>query len=180
VRFRVATADECWFVELAEDRSHALVTPREGGETIRVSISEDPNAPGEELRLVVAGTPHSTTAHRAWLTRSVTQAVSLSLDNHPLELQVETDRERLARPSRRKSAESGLRRVKSLLPGVILSVRCAVGDVVAPDTTLVTLEAMKMENEFQAEIAGRVRAVHVTEGQLVQAGYVLLEVEPGC
>jgi biotin carboxyl carrier protein len=43
---------------------------------------------------------------------------------------------------------------------------------------LVVLEAMKMESTLAAELEGRVRAVHAVAGALVDAGQVLVELEP--
>ncbi len=52
------------------------------------------------------------------------------------------------------------------------------GDVVAPGQTLCLLEAMKLFNELKAETAGRVTAVHAEDGQPVEFGQLLFELEP--
>ena len=52
------------------------------------------------------------------------------------------------------------------------------GDVVAPGQTLCLLEAMKLFNELKSETAGRVTAVHVEDGQPVEFGQLLFELEP--
>ena len=53
-----------------------------------------------------------------------------------------------------------------------------IGDVVAVGQTLCLLEAMKLFNELQAENAGRVTAIHVENGQPVEFGQLLFELEP--
>ena len=53
-----------------------------------------------------------------------------------------------------------------------------VGDVVAPGQTLCLLEAMKLFNELKADAAGRVTAIHVENGQPVEFGQLLFELEP--
>ena len=53
-----------------------------------------------------------------------------------------------------------------------------VGDVVTAGQTLCLLEAMKLFNELQAESDGRVRAIHVENGQPVEFGTLLFELEP--
>jgi oxaloacetate decarboxylase alpha subunit len=53
-----------------------------------------------------------------------------------------------------------------------------VGDVVAKDQTLCLLEAMKLFNELKAEADGRVTAIHVDNGQPVEYGTLLFELEP--
>lgn len=60
--------------------------------------------------------------------------------------------------------------VKSPLPGVILDIRVAKGDKVYAGQTVAVLEAMKMENDIEAEIEGVVTAVHVTRGDSVLEG----------
>jgi oxaloacetate decarboxylase alpha subunit len=52
------------------------------------------------------------------------------------------------------------------------------GDAVGPGDTLCILEAMKLMNHVKAEIEGVVRAVHVENGQPVEFGQLLFELEP--
>ncbi|HSM13440.1 MAG TPA: biotin/lipoyl-containing protein [Thermoanaerobaculia bacterium] len=42
---------------------------------------------------------------------------------------------------------------------------------------LVVLEAKKMQNEIQSDRAGVVRVVHVSEGEAVEGGDPLVEIE---
>jgi oxaloacetate decarboxylase (Na+ extruding) subunit alpha len=53
-----------------------------------------------------------------------------------------------------------------------------VGDVVSAGQTLCLLEAMKLFNELTAEVDGRVRAIHAENGQAVEYGTLLFEIEP--
>jgi oxaloacetate decarboxylase alpha subunit len=53
-----------------------------------------------------------------------------------------------------------------------------VGDVVAAGQTLCLLEAMKLFNELKADAPGRVAAIHVENGQPVEFGQLLFELEP--
>ncbi len=52
------------------------------------------------------------------------------------------------------------------------------GDVVGVGQTLCILEAMKLMNEVKAEVEGRIRAIHVQNGEPVEFGQLLFEVEP--
>lgn len=63
--------------------------------------------------------------------------------------------------------------INSPMPGTILSVNVAVGDVVKAGTVLMVLEAMKMENEIQAPKDGKVTAVAVAKGATVESGALL-------
>jgi propionyl-CoA carboxylase alpha chain len=64
------------------------------------------------------------------------------------------------------------------MPGIVLDVRCAPGDVVDARQTLVVLEAMKMEHHVQAPADGVVAEVRVAKGQHVENGAVLLVLGP--
>lgn len=79
-------------------------------------------------------------------------------------------------PGAHAGAGSGL--VTAPMPGKVLSVLVAPGDVVAVGQAVVVLEAMKMESTLGAEVAGRVRSVAAVAGALVAAGDVLVEIEP--
>jgi oxaloacetate decarboxylase (Na+ extruding) subunit alpha len=52
------------------------------------------------------------------------------------------------------------------------------GDPVGPGQTLCILEAMKLMNEVKAEIEGVVRKIHVQNGQPVEFGQALFDLEP--
>ena len=64
-------------------------------------------------------------------------------------------------------------KVESPLPGVIKSISVKPGDKVQENQIIITLEAMKMENEICAECSGTVLSVNVTVGQSVMEGQVL-------
>ena len=52
------------------------------------------------------------------------------------------------------------------------------GDAVSPGQTLCILEAMKLMNEVKAEVEGIVRTIHVQNGQSVEYGQALFDLEP--
>ena len=66
--------------------------------------------------------------------------------------------------------------VESPLPGVVVSIAVSAGQAVKAGDTLLTLEAMKMENAIQAEADGTVTKVIVAVGQSVQSGDPLVEI----
>jgi len=79
---------------------------------------------------------------------------------------------------RRDSGPAGLGVTVAPMPGKVLQVLVAVGDVVEPGQALVVLEAMKMETTLRAEIAGTVAVVGASPGAMVEAGATLVEVGP--
>lgn len=66
--------------------------------------------------------------------------------------------------------------VVSPLPGVVVDVKVAAGDVVKAGQTVAVLEAMKMENDILAECDGVVASVDVKNGDSVLEGAVLLTI----
>lgn len=88
---------------------------------------------------------------------------------------VRTRREELlAQAERASRAAGGPVDVNATLPGLVVAVRAREGDEVAEGDPLLTIEAMKMQNEVRAPRAGRVVKVAVAAGQPVPTGALLL------
>ena len=67
--------------------------------------------------------------------------------------------------------------VMAPMPGIVIEVRVQPGDAVGAREPLVLLEAMKMEHAVTSPFDATVEAVHVTAGDRVAAGQVLVELE---
>ena len=80
------------------------------------------------------------------------------------------------KPAAPAAAAAGLK-VTCPLPGTVLSINVKEGDTVAAGQTVVVLEAMKMENNIDAERGGVVKQVLVQAGATVMEGDVLLVIE---
>lgn len=68
--------------------------------------------------------------------------------------------------------------IKAPMPGTVLKVPVQPGDTVEANQPLVIMESMKMEMTLSAPQAGVVKSVSCTEGQLVEMGAVLVQLEP--
>ena len=68
------------------------------------------------------------------------------------------------------------KKVTSPLPGVILSVNVSVGSQVKAGDKVAVLEAMKMENDIEAEVSGTVTAIHVQKGDSVLEGAAIVSI----
>lgn len=66
--------------------------------------------------------------------------------------------------------------VRAPLPGTINAVAVTVGQEVKKGQPVVVLEAMKMENNINAECDGKVTAVHVSKGDSVREGAILVTI----
>ena len=67
--------------------------------------------------------------------------------------------------------------VKAELVGNLWKIVTEVGQQVEEDDTLMILESMKMEIPVNSPAAGRVTKIHVQEGQTVQEGQLLIELD---
>jgi biotin carboxyl carrier protein len=63
------------------------------------------------------------------------------------------------------------------MPGKIVKVMKKEGDKVTKGETVLILEAMKMENEIKSGVDGTIKSVNVKEGQALEAGFLMVEVE---
>lgn len=67
-------------------------------------------------------------------------------------------------------------KVLAPLPGTVTEVCVKVGDAVAMGDTVVVLEAMKMQNNIEAENSGTVTSVLVSKGDTVMEGAPLITI----
>lgn len=63
------------------------------------------------------------------------------------------------------------------MPGKVVKLFKKEGDAVVKGETVLILEAMKMENEIKAGVDGKVKSINVKEGQALEAGFLMVEVE---
>ena len=63
------------------------------------------------------------------------------------------------------------------MPGKIVKINKKEGDSVTKGETVLILEAMKMENEIKAGATGVIKSVNVKEGQALEAGFLMVEIE---
>ncbi len=66
--------------------------------------------------------------------------------------------------------------VKAPLPGTITDIKVAVGQQVNVGDVVLVLEAMKMQNNIEAEYSGQVTSIVVNKGDTVMEGAVLLTI----
>jgi biotin carboxyl carrier protein len=102
----------------------------------------------------------------------------IELEGRSFLVRVEDERVRhisqLAAAARPVTTEWDLR---APMPGLIVRVEVEPGEKVRVGAGLVVMEAMKMENELCADVAGWVASVEVEAGQTVNRDEVLLRLE---
>ncbi|HDR51622.1 MAG TPA: acetyl-CoA carboxylase biotin carboxyl carrier protein subunit, partial [Mariniphaga anaerophila] len=112
----------------------------------------------------VNGTRYEVKVHNEIRTSKTPRLVRKPLEKLPGEGQI------------KKKETTGKHEVTAPLPGTILSLNVAVGDVVAEGQNVLVMEAMKMENQVQTTKGGEVLSVKVKIGDAVQQDDVLLEI----
>ena len=135
---------------------------------------------GENFHIKVTGTGHKMQDKRAFYINvdGVPEEVIIeSLDEVVTSGDMETARSssRSAGSSRPKATAPG--HVTTSMPGVIVDVLVSVGDKVAAGDPVLVTEAMKMETEIQAPIAGTIKEIHVQKGDGVNPDESLIEIE---
>lgn len=128
------------------------------GNDYTVDINE---VEGQDVKLSVNGTPYVVTVDQEIKQQKKTVVSSPRPQAAP------------AAPKAAATAAAGAK-VTTPLPGTILDVFVNVGDTVKAGQTVVLLEAMKMENNIEADTAGTVKEVKVRKGDSVLEGDVLV------
>ena len=144
-----------------------------GGDEARAHL--EGARPGTPVRvLTLDGKVHSVLARR----RPGKGQYTLWLDGYRYEVEALDERTRAIRAlavDREKS--TGPAPLLAPMPGLVVRVNVAIGDAVTPGQPLVSIEAMKMENELRSKSAGTVKAIHAVAGTAVERGAVLVELE---
>lgn len=81
-----------------------------------------------------------------------------------------------AQPAAPAAAPGAGQKVEAPLPGTITDVKVAVGQQVKKGDTVVVLEAMKMQNNIEADCDGQITSVLVKQGDSVMEGTPLVTI----
>lgn len=139
------------------------------GEVFQVRLVEHANG---TVDLEVDGRRFRFDTHSVHPTQTVLLGANRS---YPIEVRSELDE--VSRQTRSASS-TGPTVLQSQLPGVVRQVFVKAGDTVETGQSVLTLEAMKMENEIRAEVGGRVEEVLVKAGQVVATREDLVRIVP--
>ena len=158
MRYEVRVAAASLRVDLGSD-GRFLVE----GEAVPAEIAEV--ARGVQWRVGIAGRSHEVTV----LTRD---PMRLLVDGTEVTASA-IDERTLAASRGTRQHQAGRHELRAPMPGLLRAVHVKEGDVVDRDAPLVTLEAMKMENELRAPARGRVTKLVARAGEKVEGGAVL-------
>jgi biotin carboxyl carrier protein len=151
---------------------------------LETRVGGDPAAPAPGWRLEWAdrarGVARLTDGERSLAVLVEGQGThwNVTLRGRRVPVTVRSWRERvLAEAETEARTHAGPLEVRATLPGLIVAVAVAVGDEVVEGMPLLTIEAMKMQNEVRAPRGGRILEVEVAPGQTVATGAGLLRLE---
>lgn len=73
-----------------------------------------------------------------------------------------------------RADEPVIQEINAPMPGLILAIAVVQGQAVKQGESLLTLEAMKMENVIKSPVDGTIAALHVQQGDSVEKNQLLL------
>lgn len=117
----------------------------------------------------VNGTPY-----KVEIEQTAAPAVKVTVPKPAAAPRTATGEKVIAKPA--PKAAAGGTPVKAPLPGVVLDINVPVGQEVKAADTVITLEAMKMENAIKAGVDGKVASISVAKGDSVLEGAVLITI----
>ncbi|MEO8275549.1 MAG: biotin/lipoyl-containing protein [Thermoanaerobaculia bacterium] len=151
------------------DRQHGIYVVEIGG----VRHEVDTRALGPwVMSLLVGGESHEVAVVRAG-----EGVYSVDWRGRSFEVELVDPLTHLAEISRGAAGKQGKKIVKAYMPGRVVDVRVKTGDRVEVGQAMVVLEAMKMQNEIQAERSGIVSRLFVSAGEAVEGGDPLVEID---
>jgi pyruvate carboxylase subunit B len=153
--------------------------PSENGHISAAPTEFNVTMHGETYHIKVTGTGHKNRQQRPFY---------ITVDGQPEEVNVEILEELFsevadATPAKAGNGNSKRPRatkpghVTTSMPAAVVDVMVKVGDEVKAGAPVLVTEAMKMESEIQAPVAGKVVAVHVAKGDRVTPDEALVEIE---
>lgn len=164
-----------YYVRLGEKELEVVVdgeTVSLNDESVRAHVED---LPGTPIQIVAIGNE----VHRVLAQRGSEKGqYDLSVEGFRFSVQALDERSRAIRELAGAAARpTGPVHLAAPMPGLIVRVNVKDGDQVRAGQGLVVMEAMKMENELKATVAGVVRRVLVSSGSAVEKGTLLLEME---
>jgi pyruvate carboxylase subunit B len=139
---------------------------------------------GETYHIKLSGSGHSDAAQRPYFVSidGVSEEVLVEALN---EVAVSTGGEATPRKAAAASAAPGQKprpshpgHVTAAMPGSVVDVLVSIGQSVKAGDGVLVIEAMKMENEVQAPIAGVVISIFAKKGDAVTPDMALVEIQP--
>ncbi len=143
----------------------------------KVKVGDKVEAGQEVLVLEAMKMENAVTADVSGYVKQLLVAVgeNVATDAQLIELSKEAPKAAAAEPAAKKPVTGKV--IAAPLPGRVIAIKVKAGDVIKAGQEVAVLEAMKMENSINADFAGTVKQVLVSEGENVATDAALIEVE---
>ena len=157
------------------DRTYRVEIDGDGVRLDGQSVDAALTGAGEPgVRVLRLGNGH----HRLVAQRGEGDAWQLRLRGRGVTAEVVDERTRVVREMTGAAASaSKAATVRAPMPGLVIKVEVEEGQEVKRGQGVVIVEAMKMENELSAESDGRIARVLISDGDTVEKGQVLVELD---
>ena len=101
----------------------------------------------------------------------------VEVNGTPYKVEMEKAPKAVVKPVVRPVATTPAAPTTTVVKPVILDIKVNVGDAVKKGQTIIILEAMKMENNINADKDGKITAINVSKGESVLEGTDLVIIE---
>lgn len=147
-----------------------------------IGISEDPAAlpeilerKGDQLTIKSGNTHYRA---RILMEDHASKRYEIAINGRQFTLQLQTPLDvMIAEMGLNRSTRKSSNALIAPMPGMVLEIKVHEGDTVEEGSTLLILEAMKMENVLKGTASGIVKKVLVEKGEAVEKGQALIEFE---
>ena len=168
MKYEVRIAGEKLDVEVERDGSETIVRGGDREETVDLArVGQSP-----VYSLIVGNRSYELSVHR----KDGGYEIRLAGESYVARV-LDERAARIAAASGGATDEEAGEIVCAPMPGIVVGVSVKPGSVVEPGQGVVTLEAMKMENELRSTTGGVVKEVRVEVGQGVTQGEPLVVIE---
>jgi pyruvate carboxylase len=99
------------------------------------------------------------------------------LNGQPREVVIKDESVKTTVTAKQKADQGNPAHIGASMPGTVIRVVVEKGDKVSKGDHLMITEAMKMETTVQAPFDGVIKQVHVSNGDGIQPGDLLIELE---
>ncbi|MGM8214337.1 pyruvate carboxylase [Bacillaceae bacterium W0354] len=106
-----------------------------------------------------------------------TRVVYFELNGQPREVIIKDESIKDVQEKRRKIDKNNKHHIGASMPGTVINVLIKEGEKVYKNDHLIITESMKMETTVQAPFEGVIKAVHVKDGETIETGDLLIEIE---
>jgi pyruvate carboxylase subunit B len=168
VRYRVRIADEDIDLEVRHSGDSTEVSV--GDRTLSADLVRIAGSP--VYSLLLDGNSYEVSSHR----RNGRFELVIGGENYHASVMDERAM-RIAEATGDAGEQQSGETVHAPMPGIVVGIAVEVGSEVQPGQGVVTLEAMKMENELKVAVGGVVKDIRVEVGQGVSQGEPLVVIE---